>query len=127
MNKPLIIATVLLTGACLFGQCSASAEEVRTALPHSHAGLAAKHPGDVGIERDPNVVFVKTFEVMSLDGLRGRRHGLHGPPPATPPSAERLYHGVTSVLTCEAAKLTFTSMAPIRWRTASFTSSRPPV
>jgi len=32
------------------------------ALPEGNTGIAAKHPGDAGIERDPDVVFVESFE-----------------------------------------------------------------
>ena len=31
-------------------------------IPEGNAGLAAKYPGDMGIERDPDVVFVESFE-----------------------------------------------------------------
>ena len=32
------------------------------AIPEGTTGLAAKYPGDVGIEKDPDVVFVESFE-----------------------------------------------------------------
>ena len=32
------------------------------AIPEGQTGIAAKYPGDVGIEQDPDVVFVETFE-----------------------------------------------------------------
>jgi hypothetical protein len=32
------------------------------AIPEANTGLAAKYPGDVGIEKDPDVVFVESFE-----------------------------------------------------------------
>lgn len=35
-------------------------------------GLAAKYRGDVGIEKDPNVVFVENFEEPSLDEMKKR-------------------------------------------------------
>lgn len=38
----------------------------------SEPGLAAKYPGDAGIERDPNVVFVEKFEELSMDGMKRR-------------------------------------------------------
>jgi len=41
-------------------------------LPQGDAGLAAKHPGDVGIERDPDVVFAENFEVASIGALKAR-------------------------------------------------------
>ncbi|MCX7591465.1 MAG: hypothetical protein N2255_07540 [Kiritimatiellae bacterium] len=35
-------------------------------------GLAAKYPGDVGIENDPDVVFVENFEQPALEAIRPR-------------------------------------------------------
>jgi len=35
-------------------------------------GIAARYPGDAGIERDSSVVFVEDFEEASLDELKGR-------------------------------------------------------
>jgi hypothetical protein len=32
------------------------------AIPEGNSGLAAKYPGDVGIEKDPDVVFAESFE-----------------------------------------------------------------
>ncbi|MGE0759376.1 MAG: hypothetical protein AB7O38_20320 [Pirellulaceae bacterium] len=31
-------------------------------IPEGHTGIAAKYPGDVGIESDPDVIWVETFE-----------------------------------------------------------------
>ncbi len=42
------------------------------AVAASMAGLAGKYPQDVGIGRDPNVVFVADFEVESLDAVQAR-------------------------------------------------------
>ena len=33
-----------------------------TAIPEGDAGIAAKYPGDAGIEQDPDVVFAESFE-----------------------------------------------------------------
>jgi hypothetical protein len=41
-------------------------------LPEGDAGIAAKYPGDAGVEKDPAVVFAEDFEVPSIDGLKGR-------------------------------------------------------
>lgn len=38
------------------------------------AGLAAKYPGDVGIERDPSVVFTENFEIGTFEEI-GKRWG----------------------------------------------------
>jgi predicted amidohydrolase len=35
-------------------------------------GIAAKYPGDVGIEKDPRVVFAENFEQPSLDAMKSR-------------------------------------------------------
>ena len=35
-------------------------------------GLAAKYPGDAGIETDPNVIFVENFDEPSLDDMKKR-------------------------------------------------------
>jgi len=35
-------------------------------------GLAAKYPGDTGIERDPSVIFVEKFDESSLDEMKKR-------------------------------------------------------
>jgi hypothetical protein len=35
-------------------------------------GLASKYPGDIGIEKDPNVVFVEKFEEPSLEDMKKR-------------------------------------------------------
>src|SRR5262245_18002108 len=42
-------------------------------------GLAAKYPGDVGIEKDPAVVFAENFEHASLDGLTKRWESVSQP------------------------------------------------
>jgi len=38
----------------------------------TNAGIAAEYPGDLGIERDPRVVFAENFEEPSLDALKKR-------------------------------------------------------
>lgn len=41
-------------------------------LVAQEAGLAAKHPGDEGIERDPRVLFAENFETGKVGNLGGR-------------------------------------------------------
>lgn len=41
-------------------------------LPEGNAGIAAKHPGDVGIASDPAVVFAEDFESPSLEAVAAR-------------------------------------------------------
>lgn len=49
------------------------------AIPEGRTGLAAKYPGDVGIEKDPDVVFVESFD-GSLDEIAGRWETVAGRP-----------------------------------------------
>jgi hypothetical protein len=48
-------------------------------LPEGTTGIAAKYPGDVGIENDPDVVFVETFE-GSVDEICSRWESVGGKP-----------------------------------------------
>jgi len=48
------------------------AKEAETRLLEGDNGIAAKYPGDAGIERDPAVVFVEGFEEAGLDGVKRR-------------------------------------------------------
>ena len=41
-------------------------------LPEGDAGIAAKHPGDLGIDKDPDVVFAESFEGDSVSALTRR-------------------------------------------------------
>jgi hypothetical protein len=50
----------------------ADAEQPAASLPQGHSGIAAKYPGDAGIEKDPRVVFVEDFEQDGLETLWGR-------------------------------------------------------
>jgi hypothetical protein len=65
-------ATLLLAGAA-FGQETSGVRQVSgataaveprptPAIPEGATGLAAKYPGDVGIEKDPDVVFAEGFD-----------------------------------------------------------------
>jgi hypothetical protein len=46
-------------------------------LPEGPTGIAARYPGDVGIENDPDVVFVETFE-GSVDEICSRWESVGG-------------------------------------------------
>ncbi|MBC8873086.1 MAG: hypothetical protein H8E44_26940 [Planctomycetes bacterium] len=76
---PLVMAIVLgsVAVSVVIGQQATSANQsvaVRQAsgvtvqplptpeIPEGDAGIAAKYPGDVGIEKDPDVIFVESFE-----------------------------------------------------------------
>ena len=56
----------LLAGLFLLGPDLASAQPP-AAFPKD--GLASRHPGDVGIDRDPKVIFVEDFEEPSPEAL----------------------------------------------------------
>jgi hypothetical protein len=45
---------------------------IAVAVAQSQSGLAANYPGDVGIETDPNVVFVEKFEETTTTNLFAR-------------------------------------------------------
>jgi hypothetical protein len=49
------------------------------ALPEGAAGIAAQYPGDVGIEKDPDVIFVEFFE-GSVDEICSRWESVGGKP-----------------------------------------------
>ncbi len=82
--RVLIIGAVLLTGLSHAGLGSAQTAGTTTQSPVSTAppspndysdpssGIAAKYPGDVGIERDPAVVFTENFERGSIEVI-GKR------------------------------------------------------
>ena len=40
-------------------------------LPEERRGIAARYPGDAGIEQDPDVLFVERFDGASVDEMRG--------------------------------------------------------
>ncbi|MBM4037157.1 MAG: hypothetical protein FJ290_01470 [Planctomycetes bacterium] len=71
------VAVLGLLGVWLLPHPSANGQE-RAAGPQGQgsvpegAGLAAKYPGDEGIERDPQVVFVEDFETGSVQEIAAR-------------------------------------------------------
>jgi len=48
-------------------------------ISEGHAGIAARYPGDVGIERDPDVVFAESFE-GSVDEICSHWEAVAGKP-----------------------------------------------
>jgi len=60
-----------LAPALLLGPL-AGAAAAQTAEPEGDNGIAARYPGDLGIEKDPDVVFVEPFEQGSLQALFDR-------------------------------------------------------
>jgi hypothetical protein len=79
------IAGAVLALACVLGrqQVSESTTAVpprpTPAIPEGPTGLAAKYPGDVGIEKDPDVVFVESFD-DPLDAICARWDTVAGKP-----------------------------------------------
>ena len=60
----------LLTFALAGGAAVAAEEEAPEArLPEGRSGIAANYPGDEGIEKAPDVIFVETFDLPSLDAI----------------------------------------------------------
>ena len=53
---------------CLIGWPALDTPEVSAAVGEAE-GIATKYPGDIGIGRDPRVIFVEDFEEESLDAL----------------------------------------------------------
>jgi hypothetical protein len=52
---------------------ASAAEPTRTPnLPQGNAGIAARHPGDQGIEKDQDVIFVESFDAPSIDDISRR-------------------------------------------------------
>jgi len=51
---------------------SLAAEATPPRLPEGAAGIAAKYPGDKGIQKDPAVVFAEDFEAESMEAVKKR-------------------------------------------------------
>lgn len=72
MKRIFLIGAALAVAAAAVAQQSSGVRQASTAspvepkptpaLPEGATGLAAKYPGDVGIEKDPDVVFAESFE-----------------------------------------------------------------
>src|SRR5262245_40895117 len=74
-------ASALFAGFALAlagGPLTSSAQEPADRLPEG-PGLAAKYPGDVGIEKHPGVVFVENFEQASFDETAKRWEAVSKP------------------------------------------------
>lgn len=56
---------------------STQGQEPAPLLPEG-PGLAARYPGDVGIAKDPQIVFVEDFEAPTLEALAKRWDDVHG-------------------------------------------------
>lgn len=51
------------------GTWAAEADGSRPVLPEGDSGIAARYPGDEGIEEDPNVIFVEKFDAETLAAI----------------------------------------------------------
>ena len=81
MKRIALIAAVIAAAAAAFAQQSSSVRQASTvpavdpkptpAIPEGAAGLASKYPGDVGIDKDPDVVFAEGFD-GSVDDICAR-------------------------------------------------------
>jgi hypothetical protein len=61
-----LVGTALLVGSAFSQQPTKPATTPGTSTKE---GLAARYPGDAGLERDPSVVFIENFEQDSIDAL----------------------------------------------------------
>ena len=71
-------AGLLLGLAVALGGGAAWAAEGEARLPEGPTGIAAKFPGDRGIERAPDVLFVERFDAGSLDAVLKRWESVKG-------------------------------------------------
>ncbi len=71
-----LVLGVVIVGMA-FSQEGSEAKEAKASLPEGNTGIAAKYPGDVGIENDPDVVFAATFE-GSVDDICSRWESVAG-------------------------------------------------
>ena len=68
------IATILAVA----GAGVADGQE-RVALPEGNNGIAAKHPGDKGIQGDPSIIFVEKFDEGSVEAIAKRWDNCQAP------------------------------------------------
>src|ERR1043165_2003946 len=64
------------TCLAIFSLCIVS---VVAAEPETPPSLAAKYPGDTGIEKDPKVIFTENFDDVSADALKKRWESVKDP------------------------------------------------
>jgi len=65
MNK----ITILLTLTIAVVNTQIWAAQPQANLPESNNGIAARYPGDEGIEKDSNIIFVEKFDAGTLEGI----------------------------------------------------------
>jgi len=89
MKRIILVAVVVAAAAAAFAQQSSGVRQASTvppvegrptpSIPEGATGLASKYPGDVGIEKDPDVVFAENFE-GSVDEICGHWEEVAGKP-----------------------------------------------
>ncbi len=57
---------------------SSTAQDKDAALPGGAAGLAARYPGDQGLDKDPDVVFAENFEEGNIQAVKKRWDNSNG-------------------------------------------------
>lgn len=62
----------LLAFACTSREAVTAAEPPAARLPEGSTGLAARYPGDSGIEADPAIIHVEKFDIASVADLSDR-------------------------------------------------------
>lgn len=67
-----VLAGAIVAGAGVSG--TRAGEAAKAVLLQGNAGVAAKHPGDVGIGKDPAVIFTENFETGAIQEI-GRKWG----------------------------------------------------
>jgi hypothetical protein len=60
---------VSLSLPVVFARATLGEPAENTPTPFPKEGIASRYPGDVGIDRDPSVVFIENFEADSIDAL----------------------------------------------------------
>jgi len=58
--------------------CAAASMSGGKRQPEGDSGIAARYPGDKGIENDPNVVFIEKFDEGSLEAVFKRWNSVGG-------------------------------------------------
>src|SRR5262245_40466737 len=89
MKRLSLIAVVLAAAVAAVAQQSSSVRQASTVepveakptppLPEGSTGIASKYPGDIGIDKDPDVVFAENFE-GSVDEICDRWEQVAGKP-----------------------------------------------
>jgi len=69
LRQPALVLVALLAGACHDALAGPSGAASKARLPEGASGIAAKYPGDRGIEKDQAVLFVEKFDAPSPQAI----------------------------------------------------------